>query len=481
MSLVKDKPHFDLKRVFALCFAVYVVLIIAFYFLAGHQLHFRQSRGELAMPAAEAGTIELVQGTYVQQTFTAEIQRLERVSVQWGTYYRANAGTVTMALYCGEQLLGQQSFDAASITEGGVTTLAFDTPIEGLVGVPLTLRLWADSVPGSAVSPMMNTSTPQEDGFALDLNGAVTVGTLCFSAGGEDYIWTGLHYWEFAAAFGAVLAAYLLWSYKRWQKGKPSALVKAITAMQKYRFLIKQLVDRDFKAKYKRSVLGVFWSFLNPLLNMAVQYVVFSNLFRFNVPYFPVYLLCGNVIFNYFSESCGMALTSIVGNASLITKVYVPKYIYPLTRILSSLINLLISMIPLIAAALITGLLPTPAYILSLYVFVCLALFCLGMGLFLSAAMVFFRDIQFLWGVLTTIWMYLTPIFYPVSILPENIKMIVELNPLYYYVTFLRTCIIDGVSPEPVMYARCLLYAVAVLVIGAWVFKKNQDKFVLYL
>lgn len=476
-----EKPNFDLKRVAALCLILYVLLITAFYLLAGDQLHYRRSRGELAMPAAEAGTIELVQGTYVQQTFTAKIQRLESASVQWGTYYRANAGTATMALYCGEELLGQQSYDAASITEGGVTTLAFDTPIEGLAGVPLTLRLWADSAPGSAVSPMMSTSAPQEEGFVLDLNGAAADGMLCFSAGGEDYIWTGLHYWEFAAAFGAVLAAYLLWSYRRWQRGKPSALVKAITAMQKYRFLIKQLVDRDFKAKYKRSVLGVFWSFLNPLLNMAVQYVVFSNLFKFDIPNFPVYLLCGNVIFSYFSESCGMALTSIVGNASLITKVYVPKYIYPLTRILSSLINLLISMIPLIAVALISGLLPTPAYILALYVFVCLALFCLGMGLLLSAAMVFFRDIQFLWGVLTTIWMYLTPIFYPVSILPEGIKGIVEANPLYYYVTFVRTCIMDGVSPEPAMYVQCLLYAIAALVTGAWVFKKNQDKFVLYL
>ena len=476
-----EKPNFDLKRVAALCLILYVLLITAFYLLAGDQLHYRRSRGELAMPAAEAGTIELVQGTYVQQTFTAKIQRLESASVQWGTYYRANAGTATMALYCGEELLGQQSYDAASITEGGVTTLAFDTPIEGLAGVPLTLRLWADSAPGSAVSPMMSTSAPQEEGFVLDLNGAAADGMLCFSTGGEDYIWTGLHYWEFAAAFGAVLAAYLLWSYRRWQRGKPSALVKAITAMQKYRFLIKQLVDRDFKAKYKRLVLGVFWSFLNPLLNMAVQYVVFSNLFKFDIPNFPVYLLCGNVIFSYFSESCGMALTSIVGNASLITKVYVPKYIYPLTRILSSLINLLISMIPLIAVALISGLLPTPAYILALYVFVCLALFCLGMGLLLSAAMVFFRDIQFLWGVLTTIWMYLTPIFYPVSILPEGIKGIVEANPLYYYVTFVRTCIMDGVSPEPAMYVQCLLYAIAALVTGAWVFKKNQDKFVLYL
>ena len=481
MTLAKDKQHFDLKRVFALCFAVYAVLIIAFYFLAGDQLHFRRSRGEVTMPAAEAGTIELVQDTYVQQTFTAKIQRLESVSVQWGTYYRANTGAVTMALYRGEELLGQQTFDAAGITEGGVTTLTFDTPLKGLTDVPLTLRLWADSATGSAVSPMMNTSAPQTEGFTLDLNGTAAAGTLCFSAGGEDYIWTGLHYWEFAAAFGLLLAAYLFWSYKRWQQGKPSALVKAVAAVQKYRFLIKQLVDRDFKAKYKRSVLGVFWSFLNPLLNMAVQYVVFSNLFKFDIPNFPVYLLCGNVIFTYFSESCGMALTSIVGNASLITKVYVPKYIYPLTRILSSLINLLISMIPLIVVALISGLLPVPAYILSLYAFVCLALFCLGMGLFLSAAMVFFRDIQFLWNVLTTIWMYLTPIFYPISALPETAQRIVMMNPLYYYVTFVRTCIIGGMSPEPTMYAQCLLYAIVALVIGAWVFKRNQNKFVLYL
>lgn len=477
---MKDKVHsINMHRVVAVGLAAYAILVVLFYFLAGEQLHFRQSRGTLVMPAAEAGTVELVQGAEVVQQFTAEIQRLTGVSVQWGTYYRPNVGIITMSLFQGEMLLGQQTFDASQIAEGGVTTLSFETPIEGLVNLPLTLRLTADSQAGSAVSPMM--SSTQTDGFSLILNGTETAGTLCFSADGEDYIWTGLHYWEFAAAFGLLLAAYLFWTYHRWKNGKPTALVKALLAVRKYRFLIKQLVDRDFKAKYKRSILGVFWSFLNPLLNMAVQYVVFSNLFRFDIPNFPVYLLCGNVIFSYFSESCGMALTSIIGNASLITKVYVPKYIYPLTRILSSLINLLISMIPLIAVALLSGLKITPAYILSLYVFVCLALFCLGLGLFLAAAMVFFRDVQFLWGVLTTIWMYLTPIFYPVSILPDSIHSIVELNPLYYYVTFVRSCIIDGISPEPIMYAQCLLFALIALVVGAAVFKKTQDKFVLYL
>lgn len=317
--------------------------------------------------------------------------------------------------------------------------------------------------------------------FSLTVNGQPAEGVLCFSATGEDYIWTGLHYWKFAAAMGAdhwtVPVGYLL----AVEAGKHSFLANALVAMQKYRFLIKQLVDRDFKAKYKRSILGVLWSFLNPLLNMLVQYVVFSNMFKFDIPNFPVYLLCGNVVFSYFSESCGMALTSIVGNAGLITKVYVPKYIYPLTRIMSSMVNLLISLIPLFVVALLSGLVPTKAYLLLPVPLLCLAMFCLGLGMLLAAAMVFFRDIQFLWGVLTTIWMYLTPIFYPVSTLPEAVQTVVKMNPLYFYVTFVRTCVINGISPEPVMYAQCALMGLGMLLIGAFVFKRSQDKFVLYL
>lgn len=474
-----DKTNLNLRRTAALVLAVYAALVVLLYFIGGDALRIRQSRGTLAMPTAESAPMELAQGAAVEQTFSPSIQRLTAVSVQWGTYGRANTGVVHMELYMGDVLLGEQFFDVSEITDGGVTTLSFETPLENVWRQTLRLRLTSDSPLGSALAPMMTSAVVE--GASIEINDAAADGMLCFSAEGEDYIWTGLHYWKLASGFGIVLALYLLWSYERWRHGKAGLLVNALLALKKYSFLIKQLVDRDFKAKYKRSVLGVFWSFLNPLLNMAVQYVVFSNLFRFDTPYFPVYLLCGNVIFSYFSESCGMALTSIIGNASLITKVYVPKYIYPLTRILSSLINLLISMIPLIAVALLSGLPIKPAYLLSLYAFVCLAMFCLGLGMLLSAAMVFFRDVQFLWGVLTTIWMYLTPIFYPVSILPDRILAIVKLNPMYYYVTFLRTCIIDGVSPEPMMYVQCLLFALLAMVLGAVVFKKTQDKFVLYL
>lgn len=472
----------NIKKLSVLFVVCYLFLAVAFYYLAGYQLHFRQSRGTLEMPAAEAGTVELVQGAVVEQTFSAEIQRLQSISIQWGTYYRPNAGTVTVELYDlrDNSLLMHQTLDASTIGEGAITTMSVEEPIETVYQAPLLLRISSDSQPGSAVSPMMS-ATAQTNGFGLYLNGTQVQGTLCFSADGEDYIWTGLHYWKFVAAFGVVIVLYLGFTYRKWKKGTPSMLINAIVAMQKYRFLIKQLVSRDFKAKYKRSILGVFWSFLNPLLTMIVQYVVFSNLFRFDIPYYPVYLLSGIIVFNYFSEACGMALTSIIGNATLITKVYVPKYIYPLTRILSSLVNLLISMIPLIIVTMLSGLYPTKAYLLIPFMLVCLAMFCLGLGMLLSAAMVFFRDIQFLWGVLTMIWMYLTPIFYPESILPEQVVWVLKINPLYYFINFLRSCVIDGVSPEPVVYVQCFLISLCVLAVGAWVFKKSQDKFVLYL
>ena len=478
----KQTGNINVKKAIALSMAIYIVLVVVFYFLTGNQLHYRLSRGNFPMPAAEAGTVELVQGVVVEQQFTVQIQRLQSVSVQWGTYYRHNSGTVHMELYnqLDGSLVMSQSFEAADIPEGGLTTVTVETPVETIYDSPLMLRLWADSPPGSAVSPMMSL-TAQREGFSLQINGAASEGILCFSATGEDYIWIGLHYWKFAVVFGMLLILICVIIWHRWKCGKRSYVVNAMVAVRKYRFLIRQLVGRDFKTKYKRSILGVFWSFLNPLLTMAVQYVVFSNLFRFDVAHYQAYLIIGIVLFNFFSESTNMALGSIIGNAGLITKVYIPKYIYPLTRVLSSLVNLVISLIPLMLVVLFSGIIPTKAYFLVVFVLICLTVFSLGIGLLLGAAMVFFRDVQFLWGVLTMIWMYLTPIFYPASILPENVAWVLNVNPMYYFVTFARTCIIEGVSPEPFVYFQCALMALGSLIVGAFVFYRSQDRFVLYL
>ena len=214
---------------------------------------------------------------------------------------------------------------------------------------------------------------------------------------------------------------------------------------------------------------------------MAVQYVVFSTLFKSDTPNYPVYLLSGIVFFNFFSEAVSVGMTSITGNASLIKKVYMPKYIYPFSKLFSSLINFGLALIPLFLVMLVTGTAIRPSVLLLLYDIFCLLCFVMGMILLLSTAMTFFQDTQFLWGVISMLWMYLTPLFYPESIIPQSLLTLYHMNPMYQYITFARICIIDGVSPEPMAYLWCLLSSVLVLLLGIWTFKKQQDKFVLYL
>lgn len=461
---------------------LYAAAIILFYFLAGEQLHLRQSRGNIERLTADSGTVELTAGSVVEQCFTAKIQRLEQIDIQWGTYYRTNVGTILVELIdlnTGEVRLSQ-TFDVSGIPDGEITTLTAETPIEGLYQVPLLLRITADSQPGSAASPLMNTQAEKED-FSLFLNGVPTPGMLCFAVSGTDYIWTGLHYWQFAAIGFALILLFIATIWCRYRSGKRSYIVNALIAINKYRFLIRQLVSRDFKTKYKRSILGVFWSFLNPLMTMMVQYFVFSTIFKNDIPHFAAYLIIGTVMFSFFSEACSMTLTSILSNASLITKVYMPKYIYPLTRTLSSAVNLSISLLPALIVCLVTGVELQKSVILSLFFFVCVAVFSLGLGMLLATSMVFFRDTQFLWSVLNMMWMYATPIFYPETILPDNLKFVLRINPLYYFLKSIRMCILDGLSPEPVVYFQCLMIALGMLLVGAFVFYREQNKFVLYL
>ncbi len=264
-------------------------------------------------------------------------------------------------------------------------------------------------------------------------------------------------------------------------KNQSNIVTRMIDAFRRYGYLLRQLVSRDFKSKYKRSVLGVLWSFLNPLLTMMVQYIVFSTLFKSDIPNYPLYLLSGIVCFNFFSEATGMALQSIVGNASLITKVYVPKYIYPLSRVLSSTINLLMSLIPLLLVMLLTRTPVRPAILLLPIGLICLVGFCLGVGFVLSTMMVFFRDTQFLWGVVIMLWMYATPIFYPESIIPAKFVLLYKCNPMYHIIRFIRIVLLQGVSPESKAYVLCMVASFVPLLIGVLVFKKNQDKFVLNL
>ena len=252
---------------------------------------------------------------------------------------------------------------------------------------------------------------------------------------------------------------------------------------KKYGFLMKQLVSRDFKVKYKRSVLGIFWSLLYPVLTMAVMALVFTNMFKFSTPgvNYLAYLMSGLVIFNYFSEASNLAMSSVVANFSLINKVYIPKYIFPISKCLFVGINFLLTLIPLYAIILLTGTGINIYHLLLPYVFICLFLFTVGFGLILATVSVFLRDMFYIYGVVITLWTYMTPIMYDISIISGPLQIIFKLNPLYWFIYFARDIILYHQVPGLNVWIYCGLFAIIFLIIGIIVFKKNQDKFIYYV
>lgn len=246
--------------------------------------------------------------------------------------------------------------------------------------------------------------------------------------------------------------------------------------------LLKQLIIRDIKLKYRRSYLGYLWSILNPLMLMMVLVIVFSNLFRFDIPNFPLYLISGQVIFSFMVEATNMSVWSITGNATLLKKTYVPKYIFTLSKVGSSLVNLLFSLGALLLVMLFTqadfswNLLFFPVVILQVFIF------SLGLGLWLAAITVFFRDIQYLWSVFVSMWMYLTPLFYPISIIPEEYQTLYKTaNPMYWYIEQFRDIVLYAKFPESNSIFMGLLVSIGILILGAWYFNKKQDEFILYI
>lgn len=249
-----------------------------------------------------------------------------------------------------------------------------------------------------------------------------------------------------------------------------------------YRSLLRQLVMRDLKIKYRRSFLGYLWSVLNPLMIMLVMTVVFSTMFRRNIENFPVYLLSGQVMFNFMTNSTNQGMRSILGSAALLKKTYVPKYIFTLAKVTSCLVDFLLSLGALALVMLFTGVRPTPYLLLAPLVLMQLYVFCVGVGLFLAQATVFFRDIQYIYSVITMAWMYLTPIFYPVDMLPERLQGLIKLcNPMYCYISQFRGVVLYGWMPAWHLWAYGSLAALLSLTIGIVSFLRSQDRFILFI
>lgn len=263
---------------------------------------------------------------------------------------------------------------------------------------------------------------------------------------------------------------------------KMRAWIDRINVFMKYKDLLIQLVSRDIKLKYRRSFLGYLWSVLNPLFVMIIMTIVFSTMFSRNIENFPVYLFTGKMLFDFMSTSTNQAMTSVTGNAALLKKTYVPKYIFTLSKVTSCMVDLLFSF-----GALFIVMLATRAHIYWTFflfpiVVIQIYIFCCGLGFFLAEFNVFFRDVQYIYQAIITAWMYLTPIFYPVESLPGSVAFIVKgLNPLYYYVAQFRDLVYYGCFPGPRVFWGGWLIAFVMLVLGVLMFKRKQDDFILYI
>lgn len=336
--------------------------------------------------------------------------------------------------------------------------------------------------------PILPSSTTQKNDD-LYYNFGVYADYVSFSGADDDTVVTvnptSLNVNVMLTFFIFFLPFCLAWAILNAIEDK-SAFKKDILAMKRYKYLLYDLVSRDIKTKYRRSVLGILWSVLNPLLMMLVLTAVFSQIIRVEVEGgFALFYLTGYIIFNFVSESSGFSLVSVINGGGLIKKVYLPKYVFPLEKTIFSLVNMLFSLTAFVIVFvifLITGQVQLHATMLlffvpMIYVFV----FSLGLNLILSTLNVFFRDVGHLWGVFMTVWMYATPIIYPINIVPEWLQGIIRFNPLYHYVTYFRNVMIYGTLPSFTDNLICIGFALLFLAVGVTVFRKNQDKFVLHI
>lgn len=252
--------------------------------------------------------------------------------------------------------------------------------------------------------------------------------------------------------------------------------LEEIREVSRYKYLLLQLVRRDILARYKRSLLGVAWTMLNPLGTMIILSVVFSQLFS-NVKSYPAYVLSGLLAWTFFAQSTNAAMTGLVWGGSLIQRIYIPRTAFGVSAIGTALVNMLISLVPLVAVMLVTRV-PIKISIIYLPISIfLLACFALGVGLILSTMAVYFPDVAEMYQILLLAWMYLTPVIYPQEILPPNLHLILDLNPMYYLVRLFRLPLLDGKFPTMGELLPALICGIATLVIGWIFFTSKSDEF----
>ncbi len=254
-----------------------------------------------------------------------------------------------------------------------------------------------------------------------------------------------------------------------------------VDEQMKYFVFMKEVVKRDIKRKYYKSVLGVLWTVLNPLLSMLVMTLIFSTLFKRNIENFPIYLLCGQLIFNFISGSSRQSLNAILGNAGYIRAIYIPKYIFVLSRVVEGLVDLLFSLTALFLVMLFTKAPFTPNLLMIPVLLILVFMFALGLSFILATYGTFFRDLHHLYGIFTMLWMWTSAILYPISIIPLSYSFLFDLNPAIHFITIMRAICHEGVPPTEKSLIIATCYSILTLLLGISVFKSNENKFFLYV
>ncbi len=253
-------------------------------------------------------------------------------------------------------------------------------------------------------------------------------------------------------------------------------------------FILQQLVSKDFKLRYRRSVLGVIWSVLNPLLMMIIMSFVFSYFLKSgDIQNYPLYLIVGNITFQLMSDATNGGLGSIIGAAPLLKKVKVDRWVFPVQKVFSAVVNFAFSLIAVAIVMLFFRVAPTWHMLWMFVGLFLLMIFCIGIGMLIGALAVFFRDMIHLWSVLLTAWTYLTPIFWSLKLLTDNpatpgiVIAVVKLNPMFNYLEIMRSAIVYQMNPSRMCLLLAVVWAVVALIAGLAVFKKTEHKFILYI
>lgn len=254
-----------------------------------------------------------------------------------------------------------------------------------------------------------------------------------------------------------------------------------VNKLKRHQFLFEELVKRDFKKKYKRTVLGMLWSVLSPLLTLLVMRLVFTQFFGRNTPHYTTYLFCGNLIFSFFMESTSQGMSSLMGNAGIFTKVNVPKYLFLLSKNVQCLLNFGLTLCVFVLFCVLDNITFTWRWVMLLYPVCLLVCFNIGVGMILSALYVFFRDIQYLWSVFTRLLMYMSAIFYTIDRYSPAVQNVFLLNPVYLFIRYFREIVIDMTIPSVWFHLLMLADTLIAVGIGCWMYKKYNHRFLYYV